>query len=142
MKGTVHIEVGPLDAKVHSPFEAKDAIKDLPRSWRRWDKDAKCWVVELHAVDELRRALHAEGFTVRTTHGPGRERTHEPPPRTGRDTSTTWAEAMYIALGHELGDKAHKALVPVLHPDRGGDTTAMQQLNAARDRDRRLRPAG
>ena len=142
MKGTVHIEVGPFDAKVHSPFEAKDAIKDLPRSWRAWSKDDKCWVITLHAVDELTRILRSEGFTVRTTHTSSRaRREYTPPPRTAKDAGT-WADSMYTALGHELGDKAYKALVPVLHPDRGGATEPMQHLNAARDSARRLRPTG
>ncbi|MGW0914679.1 hypothetical protein ACWD1Z_23420 [Streptomyces sp. NPDC002784] len=140
MKGTVHIQVGRFDAKVHSPFEVKDYIKDLPRTWRRWDKDDKCWVVELHAVDALKSSLRIAGFTVRTTHdaGSGQRRT-APPPRTERNTDT-WADSMYLALGKELGDKAYKALVPVLHPDRGGDTVGMQQLNAARDK-AKLQPA-
>lgn len=134
MTGTVHIQVGTFDAKVHSPFEAKDIIKELPHRWRRWDKDDKCWVVELHAVDSLKSSLRMAGFTVRTTHDAGsRQSYYTPPPRTER-SADSWADSMYRALGKELGDKAYKALVPVLHPDRGGDTVCMQQLNAARDK--------
>lgn len=130
----VHIEVGRSDAKVHSPFDAKDIIKELPRTWRAWDKAEKCWLIQLFAIDTLTESLHAAGFTVRTTHDAGaRQRYSEPPPRAGRNTST-WADSMYQALGKELADKAYKALVPVLHPDRGGDTVCMQQLNAARDK--------
>jgi len=134
VKGTVHIQVGMYDAKVHSPFEAKDYIKDLPRTWRRWDKDDKCWVVELYAIDTLKSSLRIAGFTVRTTHQAGSERTRSDWPRASAPKSETWADQMYAALGKELGDKAYKALVPVLHPDRGGDTVCMQQLNAARDK--------
>lgn len=134
MSNVVHIEVGRFEAKVHSPFEAKDIIKSLPRTWRRWDKVEKCWVVELHAVDTLTSSLHAAGFTTRTTHESGsRYRYSAAPPRPERNTDT-WADSMYKALGKDLGDKAYKALVPVLHPDRGGDTVCMQQLNAARDK--------
>lgn len=137
---TVHIEVGRLDAKVHSPFEAKDLIKELPRTWRHWDKAEKCWIVELHAVDTLVSTLSGAGFTVRTTRPAGGSRQYSaPPPRAERE-KPTWADSMYKALGKDLGDKAYKALVPVLHPDRGGDTTCMQQLNAARDK-ARLQPA-
>ncbi|MGW4876575.1 hypothetical protein ACWEPI_08465 [Streptomyces sp. NPDC004262] len=134
MNGTVHIQVGMFDAKVHSPFEAKDHIKDLPHRWRRWDKAEKCWVIELHAVDTLQSSLRAAGFTVRTTHQAGSERPRNDWPRASARKPTTWADQMYTALGKELGDKAYKALVPVLHPDRGGDTMSMQDLNAARDR--------
>ncbi|MBI0294473.1 hypothetical protein JBE04_08255 [Streptomyces sp. PRKS01-29] len=134
MNNVVHIEVGHLEAKVHSPFEAKDVIKELPRTWRRWDKDGKCWIVELYAIDTLTTSLRLAGFTVRTTHQTGSERRYSaPPPRPERNQGT-WADAMYNALGKTLGDKAYKALVPVLHPDRGGDTVCMQQLNAARDK--------
>lgn len=139
MKGTVHIQVGRFDAKVHSPFEAKDFIKDLPRTWRAWDKTEKCWVVELYAVDTLSATLRAAGFTVRTTHDAGARQQYSAPPRADRNADT-WADSMYKALGKDLGDKAYKALVPVLHPDRGGDTVCMQQLNAARDK-AKLQPA-
>ncbi|MFE9098519.1 hypothetical protein [Streptomyces sp. NPDC007264] len=134
MTGTVHIQVGRFDAKVHSPFEAKDVIKDLPRTWRRWDKGEKCWIVELHAVDSLKSSLRMAGFTVQTTHQPGSERRYSSPPPRAERNPDTWADSMYRALGKTLGDKAYKALVPVLHPDRGGDTVSMQQLNAARDK--------
>lgn len=134
MTGTVHIQVGRADAKVHSPFEAKDVIKELPRSWRVWDKEEKCWVIQLVAIDSLTTGLRREGFTVHTTYDAGaRRQSSTPPPRSARNAST-WADAMYKALGRDLGDKAYKALVPVLHPDRGGATVPMQQLNAARDR--------
>ncbi|MDX2552782.1 hypothetical protein [Streptomyces stelliscabiei] len=140
MKGTVHIQVGRFDAKVHSPFEAKDYIKDLPRTWRHWDKAEKCWVVELYAVDTLVSALSAAGFTVRTTRPAGSSYEYNAPPPRAERTKETWADSMYKALGKDLADKAYKALVPVLHPDRGGDTVCMQQLNAARDK-AKLQPA-
>jgi hypothetical protein len=134
VKGTVHIQVGRSDAKVHSPFEAKEIIKDLPRTWRAWDKEEKCWLVQLFAVDSLSNSLRAAGFTVRTTHDAGaRHHSSAPPPRAERNPDT-WADSMYKALGKDLADKAYKALLPVLHPDRGGATVPMQQLNAARDK--------
>lgn len=134
MSNVVHIEVGRLEAKVHSPFEAKDLIKDLPRTWRHWDAAEKCWIVELHAVDTLKSSLRLAGFTVRTTHRAGSEQRYSAPPPRSQRNPDTWADAMYKALGKSLADKAYKALVPVLHPDRGGDTVCMQQLNAARDK--------
>ncbi|MEU1559481.1 hypothetical protein ABZ504_03045 [Streptomyces mirabilis] len=134
MNGTVHIQVGRFDAKVHSPFEAKDYIKDLPRTWRAWDKAEKCWVVELYAVDTLTATLRLAGFAVRTTHDTGARQQHSPPPPRTERNADTWADSMYKALGKELADKAYKALLPVLHPDRGGATVPMQQLNAARDK--------
>ncbi|GAA2108859.1 hypothetical protein [Streptomyces synnematoformans] len=140
---TVHIEIGTTEAKVHSPFEAKDAIKTLPQGWRRWDKEAKCWIIPHLAVDELTRTLQSEGFTVRTSRPAGRPRGRDGWPRAGTfGGSGTWADAMYAALGLELADKAYRALLPVLHPDRGGDTAHMQHLNAARDKARQLQGSG
>jgi hypothetical protein len=46
----------------------------------------------------------------------------------------TWADRMYAELPVTLADAAHKALVPVLHPDAGGSHDAMSALNRARDR--------
>jgi hypothetical protein len=132
VKGTVHIQVGAFEATVHSPFEAKDIIKDLPHSWRAWDKTEKCWTVQLHALDTLTSSLRVAGFTVLTTHGTGSKRSASTP-RAERNKDT-WADSMYIALGKDLADRAYKALLPVLHPDRGGATVPMQQLNAARDK--------
>jgi predicted metalloendopeptidase len=129
-ENTVRIVRDGLEARVYSPFEAKEAIKTLPKRWRRWDTEEKCWVVVAYAIEDLKRALRAEGFTVmeRTADGAKAE-----PPRSRRGAET-WADAMFAALGKPLGDKAFKALVPVLHPDRGGSLEAMQALNAARDR--------
>jgi hypothetical protein len=38
------------------------------------------------------------------------------------------------AVGPARIEPVHRALARVLHPDVGGDTALMQQLNAARDR--------
>ncbi len=48
--------------------------------------------------------------------------------------AASWADGMYAELGVTLGDAVHRALVPVLHPDAGGDHAAMSVLNRARDR--------
>jgi hypothetical protein len=43
---------------------------------------------------------------------------------------------MYEQLGRDLGDKAYKQLVKVLHPDHGIDDKHMKALNSARDEHR------
>lgn len=119
---------GPYEAIVRSPFEARDLIKLLPRHARRWDPDRGAWIVATSSIAMLRRLL-ADDFHIveqeERLRGERRQRTED----TG-----TWADAMYGALGKTLGDKAHKALARVLHPDHGGDLEAMKALNAARDR--------
>lgn len=123
---TVRIVTGTAAAKVFSPFEALGVIKTMPHRNRRWDTNEKCWVISLTLVPELKAALAAEGFKVviRDVHGrqaAGRER-----------DSASWADALFAELPKPLAERAYKALVAVLHPDRGGDTVAMQKLNAAR----------
>lgn len=126
---TVRIVVSTVTAQVFSPFEARGCICTLPKRQRLWDSVEKCWVISAGAVRSLEIALRAEGFTVVVRY---HDSAQTPPPRRGR--ADTWADALYEALGPQLADKAFRALVPVLHPDRGGDTEAMQMLNAARDR--------
>ncbi len=126
---TVRIVVEGNKAKIRSPFEAKDAIKTMPI--RRWDPSIKCWVIPAEDVDELQAILEAEGFKVIITGV--REQRRDPPPRNGRNTET-WADGLFTALNPALAEKAYKALVRVIHPDVGGSTEAMKQLNAARDR--------
>lgn len=128
--GTVHIvRHGLDDAEIHAPFEAKDLIKTaVPRAWRRWDPEVKLWFVTADALADLAAELRAAGWHVVLRDAPG----------TGHHSRTsstsTWADAMYSALGRPLGDKCHRALSRVLHPDHGGDLDAMKTLNAARDR--------
>jgi hypothetical protein len=126
----VHIvRHGRNDAEVHAPFEAKDLIKEaLPRAWRRWNPDLKLWFVVADAVNDLTAALKGDGWRVLVRDAAS----------TGHSNRTsdtdTWADRMYTALGKPLGDKAHRALSRVLHPDAGGDLEQMKLLNAARDR--------
>ncbi|TKA13201.1 hypothetical protein [Actinacidiphila oryziradicis] len=127
---TVRIVVSTITAQVFSPFEALGCIRTLPSRLRNWDAAEKCWVISLTLVPELKAALAAEGFKVVVRDAKaGRAES----PRRGR-AADTWADAMYAAMDKALADRAYKALLPVLHPDRGGDTEAMQALNAARDR--------
>ncbi|MDX3229403.1 hypothetical protein [Streptomyces sp. ME19-01-6] len=130
-KPTVRIVMGTTTAKVFSPFEAKECIRTLPKQQRNWDPEEKCWVISIYAVRDLRAALQYEGFTVLTLPR-GEDQSGAPRPR--RQHADTWADLMYAQLGATLAGKAYKALLGVLHPDRGGDTEAMKVLNAARDR--------
>ncbi|WP_411088346.1 hypothetical protein [Streptomyces sp. 061-3] len=125
---TVRIVLGTVNAQVFSPFEALGVIKTMPQRRRRWNADEKCWVISLSLLPDLKAALAAEGFkvVVRDAHS------HRAEPR-GRGAAS-WADAMFAELPKALAEAAYKALLPVLHPDRGGDTLAMQMLNAARDK--------
>ncbi|MGH3381346.1 MAG: hypothetical protein ACRDP6_42105 [Actinoallomurus sp.] len=130
----VRIVLDGLDAYVRSPFDAKDVIKSMPI--RHWDAARKVWVIPADDVDELKAALEASGFNVIVTGEARRQerQRYEPPPRNSRTNGSSWADAMFVALGPELSVKAYKALSRALHPDLGGSTEHMQILNAARDR--------
>lgn len=112
------------EALVRSPYGAKDLIKGMPD--RRWSKSGKYWVVPARDVPILRTVLETAGYHVIVTQPEQPGEPHAP----GR----SWAELMFSDLGPDLGEKAYKALVRVLHPDVGGSTAAMQGLNQARDR--------
>lgn len=129
---TVWITVRDGDpyAECRSPFEAREVIKTLPPFARQWDKPRKTWLIDARLAGVLADRLRGAGFTVDVITLPGQA---EPPPA-ARGAGSSWCDLMYAALGVTLGDKVYAAIVRVLHPDAGGDTAAMQQLNVARDR--------
>ncbi|MEV3846884.1 hypothetical protein AB0J30_08840 [Streptomyces microflavus] len=125
---TVRIVTGTVAAKVFSPFEALGVIRTMPHRNRRWDAEEKCWVISLSLLPDLKAALAAEGFKVVVRDAHGRQAGAR------RPSTASWADAMFSELPKPLAQRAYKALLPVLHPDHGGDTVAMQTLNAARDK--------
>ncbi|MDD9376534.1 hypothetical protein M8Z33_07575 [Streptomyces sp. ZAF1911] len=111
-------------AVVHLPFELREVIKAAVPSHRRtWDAKDKVWRIHEEWIPVLRRALEDAGHRVRLD-GVREEHTAA--------SVGDWPAAMYRDLGAELGGRAFKALLLVLHPDRGGSLAAMQALNAAR----------
>lgn len=108
-------------AYIAAPYDAKDAIKELPR--RRWNPSRKRWVIP--ATDVKLAAQHLRGYGWQVQIGDD-----APAPR----SAATWADALYDQLPAELHAAVYAALAKILHPDIGGDLDAMQQLNVARDR--------
>lgn len=152
----VHIDINGEVAKVYSPYspERVEIIKNLPT--RLWSKTEKCWAFPAAYVDRLAAALTAFGDTVTITGT--RPTTSTNNTRTGGTTTAlerenqrlrqeiirlknqladatraNWAEELLRRCDKELGDKVYKALSRTVHPDVGGNTQLMQQLNAARD---------
>lgn len=60
-------------------------------------------------------------------------------PKTAPSTGAGWAALLFAAIPERLREPVFRALIKVLHPDRDGDTAAMQQLTAAYDRSRGVR---
>jgi hypothetical protein len=122
----VRIAVENGRARIFAPYELRELIKTFPG--RRWHPDAKCWSVPAGTVDALASALRAAGQTVFFTAGGTDNRRPAAPSTPGR----TWAEHLFAAVGPTHADATYRAMSKVLHPDTGGDTVLMQQLNAAR----------
>lgn len=120
----INIIVVGGDARIFSPFAAKDSVKALPGA--HWDSGQRCWVILADyarlAADELRLA----GYQV-TVKDQSRPR---PPAPDSIRVNEPW-EAMFLATPRPLREKAYKALARVLHPDTGGDVAAMQALTQA-----------
>lgn len=155
----VTITVGRHTAEVQSPYDPAriDIIKTVPG--RSWNKDRKTWSIPANWVAHLKAALedHGDKVTVigqpdpgpaadanpRGAHAATIARLEREKQRLQQEiirlknaqatASQNWAEVLLSKLTPEQADKAHKALTRVLHPDVGGNTELMQQLNVARD---------
>lgn len=58
------IVIGPDDARIYTPFSARDLIKDLPPRTRRWDKVLRCWITPVAFAGEVRGRLEDAGYDV------------------------------------------------------------------------------
>ena len=118
--------------QVYAPFQFKDIVKALPG--RTWDSTKRCWRIPLYFVDEAANALRAVGCEVHVTRADGTPWTSGRPGAGHRSTPAEgWASALLKAVGPQHQDRVYRALSRVLHPDAGGDTQLMQDLNRARD---------
>lgn len=157
----VRIVIDGIDAKVYSPFDAKEIIKSMPD--RKWSQADKCWIIPASDVGHLQAILKAVNYEVVTVgsaapplhRGDGlhdterrrweaerrtlereKQRLQQEVIRLKNQTAAsnrTWAEELFAKLSPEQTDKAYKALSRLLHPDVGGDTELMKVLNVARD---------
>jgi hypothetical protein len=125
------------DASVRFAFDAGVValIKVVvPPRYRKWHANTKTWGIGGRYVDAVIRAARIAGQRVIDDSTGGRatgsgERVDRPRQR----MITTWAETLFAAVGPERAEPVFKALVKVLHPDAGGDTQLMQDLNRAHD---------
>jgi hypothetical protein len=149
----VRIEVGPVVAEVHSGYDPAriEIIKSIPG--RTWDKDGKFWKIPTSRVGSLKAALEANGDQVQVIGGVAQGRSAESDAIIARlerekqrlqqenirlknaqaSSAQSWAEQLLCRLDPEQSEKAYRALSRILHPDVGGNTALMQQLNARRD---------
>lgn len=104
-------------------------IKQMPS--RRWDADAKVWIIPYSSIDTLCRFFEMYDSDIGPIMVNGRP---WEPAYHGGDTSSSGNPfvALFGALPADLRMKAYKALATVVHPDRGGTTALMQKLNDAK----------
>ena len=115
---------GDLRARV--PFNLKDLVKSFPGS--RWNPGTKEWSVPGWALDDLVALLRHHGCPVDVISG------GEPVARRESQLPASWAQAMFAEVPAPLHHRLFRACAGVLHPDVGGDASAMQALNIAFDR--------
>lgn len=116
--------VDAVAVAVYAPYEYRDVIKCFPG--RRWNPQHRCWLVGASFADAMAEALRAAGCSVIVTYHRAQQRAEL---RGGG-----WADELFTAVGPSRAEVVYRALSRVLHPDAGGDTALMQQLNAARQR--------
>ena len=113
------------------------AIKCIPAQRRSYDPTRRCWRIASTSL-LLGLGVYLPGLKERVEHLLGGEE-EEAEPRPAVSTLPPAVERAYVTL-HLLPSAprcvvkaAYRALAAETHPDVGGSTVAMQQLNAARD---------
>jgi hypothetical protein len=94
----------------------------------RWNGRAKEWTTETSWVELLAKRFCDRGFDVAIDG----ELWYLPDPKAFAEP----LQALFDALPARLRTPAFRALSKVLHPDTGGDTEWMKQLNKAIDKTR------
>lgn len=133
---TVEATWGPDQAYVdiRAPFN-QSFINELkariPWSYREWDPDTKCWSIKRGFCSEAINITRAHfGYCLETD--PYADRRQQEQKRTTTPSSDPFRVLHLLPTAPwPVIDAAYKALAKTNHPDRGGDTAAMQRINAA-----------
>jgi hypothetical protein len=109
---------------------------EIPSRHREWLPDEKIWVVDSAFAGRMMTLVRmyfdqVEVLDKRGKEPPREERRRDTPrpPRPTAGGGRTWTEVLFNRLPKELHEPTFKALVKVLHPDRGGDLAMMKELN-------------
>ncbi len=117
-------------ARLYTPFDpgfVEQLKARIPAALRRWDKADKSWVIEAAGIFRavsLAEQYYDEVVDIPTT-----------PPEPQRFRPVTPYATLYLLPDAPLGlvETAYRWLVKEHHPDTGGDTRRMQEINAARE---------
>ncbi|MDQ3694364.1 MAG: J domain-containing protein [Chloroflexota bacterium] len=99
---------------------------------RAWEPDKKCWLIASSWVNRVRRLLE-QAFgpcRIETPAGGTGSAAYEPTPIRPSDAALRTLHLLPSAPP-ALIESAYRCLARVHHPDAGGDTEAMRNLNAA-----------
>jgi len=111
-----------------TPYIAEfvDELKaGIPARRRRWSKTLKMWRVDAAWVDEAISIAQQYYRVEFANRGTEREAKRNPEP-------AAWAELWLVpGAPPEVIRAAYRVMAQLHHPDRGGDTAAMQRINAA-----------
>lgn len=114
-------------AEVRFPYDPAlvAMIREIPG--RRWDADAKAWLIHAAAISSCATMFQIAGQVVMVN---GVEWTGSVPPREKPQASGDAPFGKLFAyLPAELRKPVYSALAKVLHPDMGGTKEIMQELN-------------
>jgi hypothetical protein len=113
---------------VSFPYDAKavELIKTI--AGRRWNPDFKRWTIEAGDIAMAAVMFVRAGYDVAIDGQPYEEVSRSSAPILSPLVS------FFAALPHRLRQPTYRALSKVLHPDAGGDTRLMQELNRAMER--------
>jgi hypothetical protein len=115
---------------LRSPYDPAllDALKEaIPYAYREWDKTAKVWRIDPEWGDVVVQILTDCGVTVRDKRPPVATTAAVPPQLQAACARLTITADAPL----EVAIAAHRAWARLKHPDVGGDTETMQQLNDA-----------
>lgn len=100
-------------------------VKTVPSYARSWQPTSRVWLIDRFYAEQLAADIARMGHTVI-----GLDAEPTPPPKASGDGD--WARAVFKRVGPGRTDIVYKMLCKALHPDVGGDTQLMQELNEAR----------
>lgn len=115
----------PWGCSIRTPYHSgfvDDLKLNVPGFARSWDKSRRRWTVDDAYVELALRIVgrHFPGYTLE-------DQRPRATPRT--EVESPWPRMLHDALPERLRTPVYRALSRVLHPDAGGDTRLMQELN-------------
>jgi hypothetical protein len=106
----------------------EDLKAAIPYRHREWDPARKVWTIE-SAYADLAIEILLHHFPAAETPRRSRTQTHDQ----GRPAGNDHFRILHLreTAPVELIEGAYRILARMYHPDRGGDSEAMQQINSA-----------